>query len=157
VVAQYEHPARLSANSQGSLQLLENGDAFIGWGSVPYFSEFSAVGQLLFDAHMPGSYQSYRASRFTWTGAPSEPPAVAALPSAGGGSVTVFASWNGDTRTAGWRVLAGPSPRGLASVASAPRAGFETSIAIAGPAAYVAVQALDASGAVLGISRTIRG
>ena len=43
----------------------------IGWGSAPYFSELSAQGQLLFDAHMHGSYQSYRAYRFPWTGAPA--------------------------------------------------------------------------------------
>lgn len=157
VVDQYEHPAPLSASSQGSLQVLENGDAFIGWGSAPFFSEFSPGGQLLFDAHMRGAYQSYRASRSTWTGAPSEPPAVAALASGAGGPVTLYASWNGDTRTASWRVLAGPSPRQLASAAGATRTGFETAIALPARAAYVAVQALDASGTVLGTSRTIPG
>jgi hypothetical protein len=157
VVDQYEHPAPLSANSQGSLQVLENGDAFIGWGSAPFFSEFSAGGQLLFDAHMPGSYQSYRASRFGWMGTPSERPAVAALPSGAGGPLTVYASWNGDTRTASWRVLAGRSAQQLASAGGATRTGFETAIAISGAAAYVAVQALDASGTVLGTSRTIPG
>jgi hypothetical protein len=157
VVAQYVHPAPLSAASQGNLQILENGDAFIGWGSEPYFSEFSAGGQLRFDAHMHGSYQSYRAYRFPWTGAPSEPPAVAAVTSRAGAPATVYASWNGDTRTASWRLLTGPSANQLAGVATAPRAGFETAITAPGPAPYVAVQALDASGAVLGTSRTIAG
>jgi hypothetical protein len=157
VVAQYVHPSPLSAGSQGNLQVLENGDAFIGWGSEPYFSEFSAGGQLLFDAHMHGSYESYRGYRFAWTGAPSEPPAVIAVAAKGGVPATVYASWNGDTRTATWRLLAGPSSQQLTSVASAPRAGFETAITAPGPARYVAVQALDASGAVLGTSRTIAG
>ena len=58
----------LSSGSQGNIQLLANGDVFIGWGSEPYFSEFSAGGQLLFDAHMRGSYQSYRAYRFAVDG-----------------------------------------------------------------------------------------
>ena len=62
----------------------------------------------------------------------------------------MYASWNGDTRTAAWRVLGGPSPQQLAPVAGAPRAGFETAIATPGPQAYVAVQALDAAGNVLG-------
>jgi hypothetical protein len=157
LLAQYVHPAPLSTASQGNIQVLANGDAFIGWGSSPYFSEFSAGGQLLFDAHMHGSYQSYRAYRFPWTGAPSEPPAVAALAPRAGAPATVYASWNGDTRTASWRLLAGPSSRQLASVATAPRAGFETAIAMPARAAYVAVQALDASGALLGTSRTIPG
>ena len=71
--------------------------------------------------------------------------------------MTVYASWNGDTRTASWRVLAGASPQQLAPVARAARSGFETAITTPGPEAFVAVQALDASGAVLGTSRTIAG
>ena len=157
LLSQYEHPGALSSGSQGNVQLLENGDVFVGWGSEPYFSEFSAGAQLLFDAHMRGSYQSYRAYRFPWTGAPSEPPAIAAGARSAGGAVTVYASWNGDTRTASWRVLAGPSPAQLAPVAESPRAGFQTAIATPAPEKDVAVQALDASGAVLGISRTIAG
>ena len=42
--------------------------------------------------------------------------------------MTVYASWNGDTRTATWRVLAGPSATQLTPVAAAPRGGFETAI-----------------------------
>ena len=74
-----------------------------------------------------------------------------------GGRATVYASWNGDTRTASWRMLAGASAQTLAPVATAPRSGFETSRRLPAPAAYVAVQALDASGAVLASSRTIPG
>ena len=54
-------------------------------------------------------------------------------------------------------MLAGSSPATLTPVASGARGGFETAIAAPGPAPYVAVQALDASGAVLATSRTIRG
>jgi hypothetical protein len=69
---------------------------------------------------------------------------------------TVYASWNGDTRTASWRVLGGPSASQLAPVGGAPRGGFETSISVPAGVAYVAVQALDASGAVLGTSGVLR-
>ena len=155
VVAQFEHPQPLSSGSQGSIQLLGDGDAFLGWGPQPYFSEFSAQGQLLFDSHWHGSYQSYRAYRFPWTGAPSGAPAAAVL-GAAGGTATVYASWNGDTRAASWRLLAGPSAARLAPVAAAARGGFETAIPAAGAGPYLAVQALDASGAVLGTSPTIR-
>jgi hypothetical protein len=162
IVAEYEHPNPLSSASQGDLQPLANQDVFIGWGSEPYFSEFSAAGQLLFDAHMDGSYESYRAYRFPWSGAPAEGPAIGVLaPPAGQasppGSVTVYASWNGDTRTASWTVLGGPSPQQLAPVASAPRSGFETAIATPAAEPYVAVQAVSAFGGVLGVSATIKG
>ncbi|HLM87110.1 MAG TPA: arylsulfotransferase family protein [Solirubrobacteraceae bacterium] len=156
VVAQYRHSAPpLLAGSQGNVQSLEDGNLFIGWGSQPYLSEFSAGGQLLFDAHMHGSYQSYRAFRFPWTGTPNAAPAIAAASASA--AVTVYASWNGDTRTASWRVLGGPSAGQLAPVASSPRTGFETAITTPAPERYVAVQALDAAGDVLGTSRTIAG
>jgi Arylsulfotransferase (ASST) len=156
VVAEFDHPApHLSSGSQGDIQALEDGNVFIGWGAEPYFSEFSASGQLLYDAHWHGSYQSYRSYRFPWSGAPSEPPAIAASPQ--GSQTTVYASWNGDTRTSSWRVLAGPSAQQLTPVTSAPRSGFETTITTPVAEAYVAVQALGAAGEVLGTSRTIAG
>ena len=71
--------------------------------------------------------------------------------------MTVYASWNGDTRTASWRVLAGPSAQQLAPVAGARSEGFETAIATPGPEAYVALQALGGAGEVLATSRTIAG
>jgi hypothetical protein len=157
VLSQFEHPSPLSAGSQGNFQPLPNGDAFIGWGERPFFSEFSPSGKLLFDAHMHGTYQSYRAYRFPWTGTPSEAPAIAASSPGASSPVTVYASWNGDTRTASWRLLAGPAANQLAPVASAARSGFETTITTPGAAAYVQVQALDASGAVLASSRAIKG
>jgi hypothetical protein len=156
LVAQYEHRPALSSGSQGNMQQLANQDMFVGWGPQPYFSEYTAGGQLLFDAHLHGSYESYRGYRFPWTGAPAGAPQLAAA-AAPGGRVTVYASWNGDTRTAGWRVLGGSSPSTLAPVASGARAGFETAITTPGAAPYVAAQALDASGAVLGTSPTIPG
>jgi hypothetical protein len=155
VIAEYDHPTPLAAGSQGDIQAQEDGNLFIGWGAEPYFSEFSTSGQLLFDAHMHGSYQSYRTYRFPWTGAPSEAPAIAA--SKTGSQMTVYASWNGDTRTASWQVLAGPTATQLTPVASAARAGFETAIVTPVAEGYVAVQSLGASGEVLGTSRTIAG
>jgi hypothetical protein len=157
VLSQITHPSRLRADSQGNMQALANGGWFLGWGEVPDFSEFSAAGQLLFDAHFPAHDQSYRSFRFAWTGAPAHLPAFAVEPAAAGLG-TVYASWNGATLVAGWRVLAGPTSSSLRPVAQATRSGFETAItlppATAGP--YVTVQALDASGAVIATARTTK-
>ncbi len=157
LVSQFEHPTALSAGSQGNFQTLANGDAFLGWGALPYFSEFSPTGQLLFDAHMPAKEQSYRGYRFQWTGTPPSAPSIAAAPSSTTAPVTVYASWNGATNVASWRVLAGAGPSALTPVATAARTGFETALATPAAAPYVAVQALDAAGAVLGTSKTIKG
>ena len=155
VVGQYEHSGPLSAGSQGNVQPLEDGDMFIGWGAEPYFSEYAPTGALLFDAHLPPQTESYRTYRFAWSATPTSAPAIAA--SAGRSSTTVYASWNGATNVASWNVLAGPSTTQLTTVASAAKAGFETSISVPGTPAYVLVQALGASGEVLANSHAIKG
>jgi hypothetical protein len=160
LLASYEHSSpQLSSSSQGSVQMLAGGDTFVGWGAEPYFSEYGAGGALLYDAHWHGSYESYRAYRFPWTSTPANPPSIA-VAGAAGAPVTVYASWNGATEVAGWRVLAGPSPTSLTAVAGAQKSGFETAIAApgwVGPKTYVAVQALNGAGAVIGTSPTIKG
>jgi hypothetical protein len=161
LVAEYEHPSALKAGSQGDVQSLPSGNLFIGWGAEPWFSEFSSSGQLLFDARMPPGDESYRTYRFPWTGTPTGSPSIAASASSSSGPVTVYASWNGATEIASWRVLGGPaaptSAHPLTTVASGARSGFETAIATPGPEAYVQVQALNAAGAVLGTSAAIKG
>ena len=54
VVASNSQPEGLSAGSQGNAQTTGNGDQFIGWGALPYFSEFSPTGQLEINAQFPG-------------------------------------------------------------------------------------------------------
>ena len=105
----------------GDTQPLPNGNVFIGWGSEPYFSEFSPSGKLLLEGELPGPDLTYRATLDQWTGLPLDPPAGAALSSGAAG--TVYASWNGATQVVSWRVLAGPSPDKLTVVAGAARSG----------------------------------
>ena len=57
----FVHPARLLAPNQGSVQVLEDGGDCVGWGAQPYFSRFSAGGELVLDARFPTNVQSYRA------------------------------------------------------------------------------------------------
>ena len=155
LVGEYEHPKPLSAGSQGSVQALEDGNMFIGWGAEPYFSEYTPTGTLVFDAHLPTKRESYRAYRFPWTGTPTGAPAIAAAAGAGG-TTTVYASWNGATNDRQLEVLAGATPPSSPVAASAPKAGFETSISTPGKPAYVAVQALGA-GAKCSDLPTIKG
>jgi hypothetical protein len=151
-----DHATPLVAGSQGNVQALAGGDWMVGWGEVPYLTEFGGAGQLLFDAHLPRGYESYRAYRLAWTGYPGARPALSA--SRVGATETLYASWNGASELAAWRVLAGASPAALAPTgASVPRAGFETAIAVArGAGPFVAVQALDAAGGVIGVSAAVR-
>jgi hypothetical protein len=70
--------------------------------------------------------------------------------------MTVEASWNGATDVASWRVLAGSSPGSLMPVAGASKTSFETTIQVPVLAGYLQVQALSASGEILGTSKAIR-
>jgi Arylsulfotransferase (ASST) len=156
VVREYTHHDKLLAATQGNVQVLPNGNVFVGWGSKPFFSEFSRDGELLFDARFPPEVESYRAFRFPWSGYPSDDPALAAE-SGSGDELTLYASWNGATEVAGWQVLAGPAPERLEPVGSAaPREGFETAITVRTVEPYVGVQARDGSGRVLGTSRAVK-
>ena len=108
---------------------------------------------MLFDARFGGTNSSYRAFRMPWQAQPRTRPAIVA--STRGGRSTVYASWNGATAVARWRVLAGAQASSLSPVTTIASQGFETRATI--PAAnYVAVQPLDASGQVLGGSPAVR-
>jgi hypothetical protein len=149
------HSPSLLAASQGSAQALPDGNLFVGWGSEPYFSEYSAAGRQLFDGHFPAGMDSYRAYRFPWTGQPRTQPAMAVAQR--GGGITAYASWNGATRVVSWCVLGGHTRATLKQLRCRPRTGFETTIQLPFSPAQLAVQALDSSGHVLGASAVRAG
>jgi hypothetical protein len=142
----------LLASSQGNAQALPGGRWLLGYGGLPNFTEFDAQGHVLLDGTLGTGVQSFTAMLAPWVGRPATAPAVAAQPA--GGGVRVAVSWNGATEVASWRVLAGASASTLVPVVSARRSGFETTIVAPSAGPYVAVQALDAAGRVLGVSAT---
>ena len=155
LIGDYRHPDKLLAATQGNVQVLPNGNVFVGWGSEPYFSEFSPDGELLFDATLPPAVESYRAFRFPWKGSPQTRPAIVAE-SGDGDEITVYVSWNGATEVAGWQILAGPDPDELKPIGSAPRKGFETAVTVRSDEPYLAVKAEDGSGNELATSRAVK-
>lgn len=155
LISQTVHTPSLLANSQGNDQLLPGGSSFVGWGDLPYASEFSPTGQLVFDARLASPGSSYRAYTYPWSGYPKAPPALAVHPGAGE-ALTAYASWNGATGVSAWQLLAGPSAHQLAPIATTPRTGFETAISANSGQPYLAVAALDAGGKVLATSAAVR-
>src|SRR4029077_20035365 len=53
LVRQFARSTTTSAQSEGSLQRLPGGNVFVGFGSEPFFSEFSPRRRLLLDARLP--------------------------------------------------------------------------------------------------------
>jgi predicted MFS family arabinose efflux permease len=150
----YGHGQGFDADYMGSIQPLANGNEFVGWGSAPYITEFSTAGKMLLDATLPGSDLSYRASVEPWVGLPLYPPSGAARRAHG--VSTVYASWNGATQVASWRLTAsaraGNERPPVTGAVVVPRTGFETAIRAPAGATTFRLQALDARGAVLGTS-----
>ena len=154
LVRQYTHPDKQYADAAGNVQVLPNGDVFVGWGRALVISEFSEDGELRFDVKLPPENRSYRAFRFPWSARPKEQPASVAE-RISENEVTVYASWNGATEVATWEVLAGPQQGQLESLGSVPRDGFETAILVQTSDPYVAVRARHRSGRVLGASGSV--
>jgi Arylsulfotransferase (ASST) len=146
---QYTHPPILSG-SQGSMQLLANGNVFVGWGEAPHVSEFDPSGRLLFDAVLGHAYESYRAFRLPWSGRPAEAPAI--VVDGRSASRTAYVSWNGATGVDRWQLLAGESPERMSVVSTARSRSFESSLHTTSAGPYFAARALDVSGAALGQS-----
>jgi hypothetical protein len=154
VVREFAHHPKLVSPSQGNVQALPGGDWVVGWGQASYFTQLGPAGEVLFDAHLPLASESFRAYRQTWHAQPGTTPAIAWTPASGSRPARVYASWNGATDVASWRVLGGASPTSLRALATAARDGFETTVTLpAGTSpAYVRAEALDASGRTLASS-----
>jgi hypothetical protein len=66
LLASDDQPEGLVAPSQGNAQTTEGGNLFVGWGALPYFSEFDRSGRLILDASFPAGVNSYRAYLLPW-------------------------------------------------------------------------------------------
>jgi hypothetical protein len=155
LVRSFRHPSgRNLTTSQGNARVMDDGNMFVGWGVSPWFSEYAPDGRLLFAAHFTSVWHhSYRAFKGAWAGHPGGKPAiVAAIDGAG---LTVYASWNGATEVAEWRVLAGGDTASLTPLGSFPWSDFETRMSFPATPAVVQVEALDASGGVIGASDVV--
>lgn len=161
LVHSYQHSngPSLRVNSQGNCQLLPSAGHFVGWGALPYFTEYGPSGDaveapIVLDGRFPDGVESYRAFMFDWVGNPplSELKLVVRRHDSAGNS-TAFVSWNGATEVGVWVIQAGTSSGSLTKVATADRTNFEQVIDFTkkGATAYRAV-AYTKAGKQLGMS-----
>ena len=155
LVRELVHPDGVLAGSQGNTQVLADGSVVVGWGSEGRVTEFDPAGEVVFDATWAPA-DSYRVYRMPWTARPETVPDVVARQVGGedadsgadSDAVEVYVSWNGATDVAEWRVVEAGT--------TAAKDGFETRIEVEAGALsagdLVTVEALDATGAVIGTS-----
>lgn len=161
----YVHPDRILAISQGSMQIVpESGHVLIGWGNTPAYTEFTAEGKVLCTTHFGASIfyeildlgwvKSYRAFKSKWVGKPKSPPTIKVF------AGQIFASWNGATEIAKWRLESAKSLKAtdeeFAIAEEVVKDDFEVVfLRDSLERRFVRVAALDATGEVLGYSAVI--
>ena len=59
LVASDNQPGSLLAASYGNAQTIDDGNLFVGWGSLPYSSASDATGKLIFNAQFLQGVNSY--------------------------------------------------------------------------------------------------
>lgn len=159
LVQDYLPPDGLLSKSQGSTQVLPNGNVLVNWGSEGALTEYLPEGTPIFHAYVDSGFlgvaaENYRAFRYNWTGLPNEEPAIAALSSDDG--TTLYASWNGDTETKLWRFYAhgGDGYGEKTLLGEAYRTSFETQLQTPQTKlSQVSAEAVDARGKVLSVTR----
>jgi Arylsulfotransferase (ASST) len=151
LLQEFLHPTPITAAAMGNAQFLSNGNVVVGWGTAPFVTEFGPLGDVRLDATFEGGAWNYRAFRNTWSARPAHPPSIAVRRR--GARATVYASFNGSTETAYWRVLGGAARNALRPLTVTPRSGFETAISVRNAPPHLAVKALDAKRRPLASSR----
>jgi hypothetical protein len=164
LVNEYVNPNHIYGMSQGSLQVLPNGNVLMGYGNTGAMTEYSSNGTVLCDLHFDpqawfgsGDIQSYRTYKFDWVGRPNTKPDVQIEASEDPESnlTSLYVSWNGDTEVRRW-MLEGTDDveRGLwKAIIGEKRDGFETQLVIpSGSPHFVRARGLDKDGRVLGES-----
>jgi hypothetical protein len=153
LVGRFTHRPPLRSEGEGSAQILPDHSVFIGWGQQPAFTEYGPNGGEIFNGTFPLGTTSYRAYMFPWKGRPHTRPSLAVSTQRGGG-IKVYVSWNGATEVAAWRLRTGTRPGAMHTAQRSRRTGFQTVLSLRRPERYLAVQALNARGAVLATSAT---
>ncbi|KAJ5586705.1 uncharacterized protein N7459_002470 [Penicillium hispanicum] len=169
---EYWNTFPISSQSQGSMQVLDNGNVLLGYGYNAAWTEFSAEGEVLCEVNFgpksdfgAGSIISYRTFKGDWIGLPRTAPSAAIS------STNAYVSWNGATEVATWVLQGslsgtgndtadttintagqlGTKEDGFALIAAVPKAGFETIIPIPTDILYdkLRIVALDKNGEYL--------
>ncbi|KAF1348466.1 hypothetical protein BDV97DRAFT_353651 [Delphinella strobiligena] len=174
----YRATSEIQSFRKGSMQSLSNGNALLGYGNEPGFTEYDANGTVLYDVRFGPvgldreTADNYRTLKVNWTGNPSWSPKISAGPflqdsyrMLGVGATealpslpnnTAYFSWNGGTRLAKWAILASENDTRLDSMAhlwcKLPRTGFETSLQVGDTARYIRAIAISADDDVLSAS-----
>ncbi|KAL2706908.1 Arylsulfotrans [Kluyveromyces marxianus] len=156
----YLPPDNLLSKSQGSNQILPNGNAIVNWGSSGAVTEFNKEETPIFHAyfesgHLGEKVENYRAFKFNWTGVPHEDIAVFSEYT-NDDETKIYVSWNGDTRTKTWKFFTVEEDGSRILLGSTHRTGFGTIFTAKKKIDDgILVEAFSADGTKLGSSESV--
>ncbi|KAK3047787.1 hypothetical protein LTR09_010762 [Extremus antarcticus] len=108
VAAKFDRPGGKYTAARGSVQMLDNGNAFVGWAKHSLQSEHAPDGRTLMQAQFKREgANTYRAYKYEWVGRPQQPPDVhsATIESKKDKvNTVVHVSWNGATEVHTWNL-----------------------------------------------------
>lgn len=136
--------------SQGSLQVLDNGNVFVGWGSMAGVSEYTADGDKIFEAVPKDGTNSYRAFKGNWTGKPPQDPAIVATAFESNSSTVMYFSYNGATQVKKYNLYGGNSTSHMTKITQVDKDGFQGIYTAKEFFRYVKIEALDSDGKKMG-------
>ena len=127
-------------DSQGSTEVLPNGNVLLDYGQIPVLKEFGPKSSTGADIRWTARFgadnvvQSYRGFKQEWHAYPRTSPDLALVKATGeGGCSTGYVSWNGATEVTGWEIYEGNAPSKLYPVGKIGYKGFETRFTVAKP------------------------
>ncbi|GAB7357940.1 hypothetical protein MBLNU230_g0107t1 [Neophaeotheca triangularis] len=136
---EYRNPDdAIFSTAQGNLQVLPNGNVFVGHGWIPVAEEFDSRGEIVntFQFGAPKELErrptlGYRDFKHPWTGCPRVEELRVVAERCAGGRVKVYVSWNGATEVEAWGIYAGDRADELSHMGTVAKRGFETGVEIA--------------------------
>lgn len=156
VVERYPHPGGTYAAMFGSIDLLPNGDRFVGWGSLLEATQFTRAGELVYHvqiaetASMVGTLRTFKRP---WSARPYWAPDVYAYSWVCGWPSVLYASWNGATEIRAWSFYGADAlDVQFELLGTVAKDGFETSMKAGWSVRFAYVEALGEGGEVLGRS-----
>lgn len=161
LLTEWDRPDHNLTRLRGNVQVLDNGNTFVGWSANSYISEFTPDGELALEAQFKSErFATYRTYKFNFTGLPLEPPTLKAFAygtdsSSKSTSTVSYVSWNGATEVVSWNFYAKANDSSVEEftyIGNANRTGFETIFTVDGYMGYIMAEGIDKDGKILGNS-----
>lgn len=151
-------PDNLLSKSQGSTDVLPNGNVLVNWGSEGAITEFKGE-KPIFNAFVDSGElgvhaENYRAFKSNWTGRPNEKIALLSE-FTNDRSTNIFVSWNGDTETKKWKFYSVARNGSKRFIGETSRKGFESAKTFDRKYERVLVEAYDSDEVLLSTSDAV--